>query len=127
MISADSLFCQSCGESAMNAFHQHECKIFLDPSMPAKSRALCRILLQRKIGLLPDQMWQALCKMQAHYEARMSQGGAREIRDIATGAKEMTNSDESTECISNIYCIVSQTQSFQEFYEQDHFELVSAL
>lgn len=105
---ADTVLCKVCADSAMQAFHRQECKLFSeDSSMPAKYRALCRILLQRTHGLLSDQMWQALCKMESHYEARMSKQGSKEIQDVALAAKSTTSSRESLECIANIYCIVS--------------------
>lgn len=102
----------------MNAFHQHECKLFTgDPMMPAKYRALCRILIGRKHGAIPDQMWQALHKMESHYETRMTKAAeAKQIQDVAIRAKAVTNSEEDVECISRIYCIVSQQDPWIAFY-----------
>lgn len=105
--------CKLCSQSAMKAFHQHECKLFAgDPVMPAKYRALCRVLLRRKHGVISDQMWQALHKMESHYETRMAKAAeAKKIQGEVTGAKAMTNSEEDVECISRIYCIVSLSSS----------------
>lgn len=101
--------CKICSEIGQKAFHRQECKLFAgDPTMPAKHRALCRILIQRKHGVISDPMWQALLKMESHYERRMSEAESKTIRDVAVRAKAMSDSEEDVECISNIYCIVSQ-------------------
>lgn len=79
--------------------------------MPAKQRALCRILYQRKHGVISDEMWQSLLKMESHYEKRMSKAESKTIQDMAVAAKAMSGSEESVERISIIYCIVSQPSS----------------
>lgn len=106
---------------ADSAYHKHECKLLSQgPMLSAKIRALYRILLQKIHGLLPDHMWQAMQRMESHYETRMSGPGASAVPDIATEAKARTGSCESVESISKLYCVVSQPTTAPSFIEPCH-------
>lgn len=101
--------CKDCVKKSIKGAHQHECKLFSkEPMSSAKHRALCRILLQKKHGQISDQMWQALHKLESHYEKRVAKPQARTINDVTMRAKIITNSEEDGDCISKIFCIVSQ-------------------
>lgn len=74
-------FCdKNCQKRAWTRYHKFECPIYGKQQprvLPAMVRAMIRLLKQREAGLIADEDWQALEKLDSHYDLMQEAGGER--------------------------------------------------
>ena len=106
-------FChRTCQKLAWNRFHKHECKIFskLHPRvLPSSTRALLRLLLERKHSLISEEEWQQILSMEAHQDD-FSKAGSTRWQDLCLIAKAVhsySGTGETLDTVLRLCCILT--------------------
>ena len=91
--SINSQMLQVCHKQAWKQGHKHECSL-LKPmahrELPKAVFACMKLLIKRKNGLLSDDSWELLCRLQSHVDHFKKSGNYENIELMAMGAREFS-------------------------------------
>ena len=110
-------FCdRTCLKLAWNRYHKHECKIFnkLCPRLlPSSARALIRLLLDRKHGLVSRGEWQQIYTLENHQDD-FSKADSHRWEDLCLMAKAVHSYSGTAESFDNVLklCCILTINSF---------------
>ena len=106
-------FCdRTCQKLAWNRYHKHECKVFskLHPRvLPSSTRAIVRLLLERKHHLLSEEEWQQIFTLEIHQADFLKANGER-WHDMCLMAKAVhtySGTDEALDTVLKLCCILT--------------------
>ncbi|KAK7950924.1 uncharacterized protein PG986_006652 [Apiospora aurea] len=98
---------ESCRNTAFEAYHKYECASFLKSGgLGIRARALYRILIHKKHGLLPDHQWQGLMTLMPHQSGHQQGPETETVSRIAKEAKAHTETALDIDTIERIYCVI---------------------
>lgn len=103
-------FCnKACQKHAWTAYHKYECKLFakMQPRvLPPTVRAVTRLLLQHKHGLVTDDEWEQLASLESHQEDLSNAGGDRwqDLLLMTKGIQKFSSTTEPLDTIVRICC-----------------------
>ncbi|KAF2106672.1 hypothetical protein BDV96DRAFT_654462 [Lophiotrema nucula] len=103
-----SLVCQ---KEAWKRGHKHECKALKpisDREIPKAVLATMEILIRRKHGLIPDEIWQMLCQLGSHIEDFKQNGkyGGIELMAMGTSQFSWTQDTFNKDFVAGMYARV---------------------
>ncbi|CBX95721.1 hypothetical protein LEMA_P028730.1 [Plenodomus lingam JN3] len=91
--SAGTRLSQNCQKEAWSRGHKHECKVFKalgDKELPKAVLACMEVLSRRKHGLISDDEWEQLCRLQSHIDDFKKNGSYPNIELMAMGASQFS-------------------------------------
>ncbi|KAH9873928.1 hypothetical protein IAQ61_004555 [Plenodomus lingam] len=84
---------KNCQKEAWSRGHKHECKVFKalgDKELPKAVLACMEVLSRRKHGLISDDEWEQLCRLQSHIDDFKKNGSYPNIELMAMGASQFS-------------------------------------
>ncbi|KAH9878933.1 hypothetical protein J1614_002368 [Plenodomus biglobosus] len=84
---------QACQKEAWARGHKHECKVFKalgDKELPKAVVACMELLSWRKHGLIPNDEWEHLCRLQTHIDDFKKSASYPNIELMAMGASQFS-------------------------------------
>lgn len=103
---------QACQKEAWNRGHKQECKL-LKPmtgrDMPKAVLACMELLIRRKHGLISDEDWDMLCRLQPHIDDFKRNGNYSNMELMAMGASQfsLTQNMFNKDFVAAMYARVS--------------------
>ncbi|KAH7372314.1 hypothetical protein BKA66DRAFT_423138 [Pyrenochaeta sp. MPI-SDFR-AT-0127] len=84
---------KACQKEAWNRGHKHEYKLLkpmINKDMPKAVLACMELLIRRKHGLISDEDWELLCRLQPHIEDFKQNGNYGNMELMAMGASQFS-------------------------------------
>ncbi|KAH6614323.1 hypothetical protein C7974DRAFT_74191 [Boeremia exigua] len=98
---------KTCQRKAWKRYHKHECTIFSEtPNMPARTRALYRLLNMDKLQLLSRETWSGLYGLQPHIKEHLTSTNCVAILGARKSARDRTGTDRTSDEVLTLYCTV---------------------